>query len=117
MRVGKCWFLCESINNFVAVGKKSKLREGGGDTEGRQDDYDGMKCVFSDWEYMDGKVERVIKDSAWKWLHQVWITQKKTMEASSLMSELLAFRPTDFSSCYLFTYLSRRSILVWCGWV
>lgn len=77
MRAGKCWFLCESINNFVAVGKKSKLREGGGDTEGRQDDYDGMKCVFSDWEYMDGKVERVIKDSAWKWLHQVWITQKK----------------------------------------
>lgn len=48
MRVGKCWFLCESINNFVAVGRKSKLREGGGDTEGRQDDYDGMKCVFSD---------------------------------------------------------------------
>lgn len=48
MRVGKCWFLCESINNFVAVGKKSKLREGGGDTEGRQGDYDGMKCVFSD---------------------------------------------------------------------
>lgn len=44
MRVGKCWF----AYNFVAVGKKSKLREGGGDTKGRQNDYDGMKCVFSD---------------------------------------------------------------------